>query len=145
MVPGNGQSVLLTFKINKASVQVYKRRLSRSVSSLFPLTIFQMALCTGCGKKYRYLPSTTELCGRCQDRDAHRNLDWSACRGCGTTFRFMEDGNDCDSCQDRGIDFNFLLLGTLTATKMLLFHMSPIPSRIRPTHATLVNISPQLN
>ncbi|KAJ7912437.1 hypothetical protein B0H13DRAFT_2327443 [Mycena leptocephala] len=37
-----------------------------------------MALCTGCGRKYRYLASTGDLCGRCQDRDAHRNSDWNA-------------------------------------------------------------------
>ncbi|KAJ6470226.1 hypothetical protein C8R47DRAFT_1077727 [Mycena vitilis] len=58
-----------------------------------------MALCTGCGKKYRWLSG--DRCGRCQDRAAKQNLDWTPCGGCGSTFEFPDEGVDCDSCKDR--------------------------------------------
>ncbi|KAJ7868534.1 kinase-like domain-containing protein [Mycena olivaceomarginata] len=45
-----------------------------------------MAICSGCVKIYRWLPSTKVNCGRCKDREASRNSDWIACRGCGIPF-----------------------------------------------------------
>ncbi|KAJ7664012.1 hypothetical protein DFH06DRAFT_1128363 [Mycena polygramma] len=58
-----------------------------------------MALCTGCGKRYHWLSG--DRCGRCQDRAAKQNLNWTVCGGCGSTFEFLDEGVDCDSCKER--------------------------------------------
>ncbi|KAJ7163848.1 hypothetical protein C8R43DRAFT_1122815 [Mycena crocata] len=60
-----------------------------------------MTLCSGCGKNYRWLASS-DRCGRCQDRAAHRNSDWTPCTGCGNTFEFLDD-NECDVCKERDL------------------------------------------
>ncbi|KAJ7497790.1 hypothetical protein FB451DRAFT_1163616, partial [Mycena latifolia] len=60
-----------------------------------------MPLCQGCGKNYRWL-AANERCGRCQDRAAKRNSDWTPCTGCGNTFQFLDE-SECDVCKERDI------------------------------------------